>query len=374
MMQVDTLTDLRPRTDTSTWTGAPGRHSDADSIRREYGLAAWDTAKWDWPSVVPGSLMHAKDNSAYSPPGGTDFLAVGPPGAGKTTLFHNWAARLLEVNDEAVVYRASTSRSEWVRFAPWAKVCVPSSCNREVVLEDQEGDRRTVKLEDVAREVMEYDDVRDLNQTHLEQGKFHVVYPDPQMRGCQAVYQESSKQYELEFKPSDPVKHWWVAWLLDRVENGPYFFTSLLLDEVGDLISQDASKDEFHSYEKVLLFRDAFVDARKFFLSVYMAGHSEEDIHEKLRRKVRWRITLNGTANPTRGGQVVGWNNVPMNTDLSSRMATGRGLFFTEQNFDPSFGWSDIPKPTHEVLKVRLEPKRAGGSRESEAVHGGVPS
>lgn len=363
MKEIQSLTDVPARTNTGTFLGSETRHSDADSIRREFGIPPYDGSKFEWPSVIPGALEHANDNSAYTPAGGTDFLCIGPPGAGKTTLGLNWAERLMETNNETVVWRADESRSEWVPFAPWARVCVPASCDVSARLVSRDADNpssRSVDLEDVAREVVTYDDPRDLNENVLKPGMFHVVYPDPEMAGCQELYQESSKQYELEFCPSDPAKHWWIAWVLSRVEHGPYHFTSLVFDEVGDVIGQDASKDEYSTYNKVLLFRDAFVDARKYNLSIYMFGHSEADIHEKLRRKVRWRITMNGKANPTRSSQVVGWNNVPMRTDMTSRMNLGRGLMFTETNFDPTLAWRDIPKPTQEVLEVSLRPKRVG--------------
>jgi hypothetical protein len=378
MSTIETLTDVTLKTQTGTFLGVDSRHSDADSIRREFGLPEWDASKFDYQKVVPGALEHAKDHSAYSPPGGTDFLAVGKPGSGKSTLGLYWSARLLETNNETVVWRGSESRSEWVPFAPWARVCLPSSCDVTARLKSDDPDKpnsREVDLDDIAREVVYYDDPGHLNEELLERGKFHVVYPDPQMKGCQKLYEESSKRYELEFSPNDPVKHWWVAWVLARVEHGPYNFTSLLLDEVGDIISQDASKDEFSTYEKVLLFRDCFVDARKFNLSVYMFGHSEADIHEKLRRKVRWRITMNQIANPTRPGQVVGVNSVPMDTDMTSHMPVGRALMWTETFFDPSIAWKDIPKPTGEVLEVSLSPKRPaspGKTGEVAESEGGV--
>ncbi|MFC7137571.1 hypothetical protein ACFQRB_16225 [Halobaculum litoreum] len=86
-------------------------------------------------------------------------------------------------------------------------------------------------------------------------------------------------------------------------------------------------------------------------------GHSDVDFHEKVKRKVRWRITMNGTANPTRASQVVGVGNVPMNTDLTSHLKTGKCVMWTEQRFCYPLAWGDIPKPTDEELRVRLVPR-----------------
>jgi hypothetical protein len=374
---IETLTDLETRDETGTFLGT-SRHTDAESIRRHFGIAPLDPAAYDYKSVVPGMLMHAKDNSAFSPAGGTSFLCVGGYGAGKSTMAHTVAAQVLDVNanlNEIGVWRASENRSEWVRFAPWAKVCVPSSCDVEATLESTDETnpyRRDVDLADVVREVAEYDDVRDLLDNHLEPGKFHVVYPDPDFRGCQAVYERSAKTYDLEFSPGDPVQQWWVSFVQARVEGGPYTFTSVFMDEIHEIISQEASKDQFDSYQKVLLYRDCHIDARKFNLSLYQWGQNRSDVHEKLRRKERWRVTMNGRANPTRASQVVGWNNVPMHTDLTSSMGTGQGLAWTQTNFEP-FRWPDVPKPSEEELKVRLRPKQEN-VRESGAAEGGVPS
>ncbi len=374
---IDTLTDLTPRTETGTYLGT-SRHTDAESIRRHFGIGALDPAAYNYKNVVPGMLMHAKDNSAYSPGGGTSFLCVGGYGSGKSTMAHTVAVQVLDINahlNESVVWRGSENRSEWIRFAPWARVLVPSSCDvsaRIVSTDAMDSYEREVDLADVVREVEEYDDVHQLNQKLIEPRKFNVVYPDPDFVGCQEVYEESARTYDLSFQPGHPVQQWWVSWVQDRVENGPYRFMTGCIDEIHEIISQEAAKDEFDTYQKVQLYRDCHIDARKFNLSLFQWGQNASDVHEKLRRKERWRITMNGRANPTRASQVVGWNNVPMNTDLTSSMQTGRALAWTQTNFEP-FQWPDIAKPTEEELKVRLRPRQQN-IRERTAAEGGVPS
>lgn len=357
---VETLTDLEARTETGTFLGT-SRHTDAADMRREFSIPSFDEQAFNYPSTVPGALLHAKDNSAYSPAGGTEFLAEGPMGSGKSTLLLEWAIRQLEANDgEAVVWRGDETRSEWTPLAPWARVCLPESCRGgvealAVSTDEDDAYRREVDLEEVVREVVFYDDVADLWERCVEPGKFHVVYPDPAMRGCQAAYDRSSSHYpELEFSPEDPVRHWWIGALLQRQEFGPYGFTSWICDEIGDIASKDASKDEFATYQKVSLLQDIVVDARKMNLSLFLAGQNPEDIHDMVRRKVRWRITMNGRANPTRGSQVVGFREVPMNTDLTSRMDVGKALMWTETNFE-AFSWGDVPKPTGEELRIDLD-------------------
>ena len=359
--EINTLTDLEPRKETGTWLGLASRHSDADSLRREFGLAPFDAEAFDYQGVVPGALKHARDGSAWSPAGGTDFLALGKPGSGKSTLLLEWSARLLEVNNrpdfsEAVVWRGSESRSEWTPFAPWATVCLPASCEVDARVEHTlTGERSDVELSDIVREVRYYDDPRDLFQNQVEAGKFHVVYPDPEMRGCQELYEESPKTYDLEFEEGDPLGHWWIAAWMARVEHGPYnTFTSFVIDEAGDFLEESASKDRFSSYEKMQLAQDMYVDGRKFGVSFYMAGHNRSDLSSLIRKKLRWEVTLNGLANPTRDSQLVKGRTVPMKTNLSGSLDTGRAVVWTGENFCYPFGWSDIPKWTDEELKISL--------------------
>jgi len=358
--EIETLTEVESRTDTGTWLGT-SRHSDAESMRREFGLRMFDAEIFDYETVAPGCLKHSRDNSAWSAAGGTDFMGFGAPGAGKSTLGLHWSINLLDVNNrpgmkEAVVWRASESRSEWTPLAPWATVCLPASCEVDVRLDStHDGSSRDVELEEVVREVVYYEDPEDLFERCIEPGRFHVVYPDPAMRGCQDLYERSPKRYNLKFQEGDPVGHWWIACALARVEHGPFdVFVSFILDEVGDFLSQDASKDTFSTYQKVNLFQDIYVDARKYGVSFFSFGHSRAAVHSKIRRKVRWEITMNGLANPVKDSQVVGDRSVPMNTDLSSSLPTGKGVMWTGTNFCYPFAWQNVPKWTDEELRVSL--------------------
>jgi hypothetical protein len=182
-----------------------------------------------------------------------------------------------------------------------------------------------------------------------------VVYPDPTMQGCQEVYERSEeKTYEgLEFSPSDPANHWWFAWMLARVERGPHHWTTWICDEVGDLAPQSAQNDEFSTYQKVVMMKDCWVDARKFGFTIFAFGHSEKDIHQLIRQKIRWRIQMRGSANPTSASSVVGFGSVPMETDITSHMSVGRALMYTETNFS-KFAWKDMPTPTDHKLKISL--------------------
>lgn len=348
---------VEPDLKSQQYSGRADAHTDAAAMRRRLGIPEFDPDNWSW-SVIPDLLDHTWSAGPDQSAGGTDLLATGPPGTGKSTLALGLSERLLEINQETVVWRGSPSRSEWTPFAPWAKVCIPErvGISAKLVPKDPTREEIEVDLEDMAREVETYQNPIHLNKQVLEPGKFHVVYPDPRMFDCQEILADAARGgYEgLEFREEDPLNHWWFAWVLARVEEGPHHWTTLVADEIGDIAPESARSDEFATYEKIQLLRDTWVDARKYGLTILAFGHSERDIHNLIRHKIRWRASMNGRGNPTAKSEVIGFNSVPMNSDLSSRMDLGECLVFTEQHFD-KLAWSDVPDPLGSYsLKVKM--------------------
>jgi hypothetical protein len=337
-------------------------HSDAEGIRRKFSVKPFNPDVFSYPNVYANAVSHVQDGQgpprgATKDKGGTDLLCIAKPGHGKSTfLLHN-ALRVMENNDEAVVWRGSSSRSEWLPFAPWARVCLPAGRSVTVELQPPDPTKSTitdVELEDIVREVVYYEDPVQLNQELLKPGQFHVVYPDPGFRGCQKLYRESDKAYsELSFEKEHPAIHWWFAWVLARIEHGPHMYTSLIFDEIGDWVPQSASKD-FSLYQKIEMLVDLYVDARKLNLSFFTAGHSESDIHEKMRKKVRWRVRFAGLANPTRVGRCNGFNSIPMDKDFMSSAPVGEALCFNEINFE-RLSYPHYPKDMRYKVQVKLQ-------------------
>jgi hypothetical protein len=344
------------------------QHTDADALRRLYGRAEYNRESYREYKrhVYPGMLEHhwsGPPEGATRAQGGTDCLATGEPGSGKSTWNLHLAMRLMEINEEIVVWRGSTARSEWLPFAPITRVALPAGVDVDATLvpkDPREEYVEDVAMSDIAREVVRYDSPQHLNRELLEPGMFHVVYPDPEMAGCQRVYQASGeKQYdppagrETLFGPEDPANHWWFAWVLDRVENGPNHWTSVILDEIGDIAPQTARKDSFGTYQKVELLRDSFADARKFGLSLFASGHNEGDIHSKVRKKMRWRVQMPGGANPTRAGQVAGFESVPMDRTMTQDWSLGTLLVYNERHFD-KIKIGPIESPISHELKLSM--------------------
>jgi hypothetical protein len=357
----DALADFRgPYLKSEEATGNANRHTDAEAMRRHFGIPDFDPDAFRW-GLVDDVLMHSHHPEEGRKSGGTDLFAVGAPGSGKSSLANYLSVRLLELNDERVVWRGSTSRSEWLPLAPWATLWLPRG-QVEVTLRPTDPRKESVALavddlEKIVREVRRYRTPQNLNET-MSSG-INIVYPDPRMRGCQEVLDDSARQVETPdsrdvlFAEDDPTKHWWFAWVLDRVDNGPHDWTTWVCDEIGDICPQDARKDDFGTFQKVDLLKDTWVDARKHGLSIFGFGHSEPDAHAKVRRKMRWRVAMPTTANPTSAGGIVGFSDVPMNDDTMSSSSPGTAMMFTESNFQ-KFRWSPMPAGHDWKVQIRI--------------------
>lgn len=289
--------------------------------------------------------------------GGTDFLAYGPKGSGKSTFSATWVARTLEVNNEAGVWRGSSARAEWLPLRPWTTVCLPAGIEYEAVL-DPPSDRMDpieVDLEAAVRKVERYDDIHDLNHNVLEEGGFHVVYPDPRFRGCDEVFRDADEipagvdhispwdavDDGLEDGDITPVEMWWFAWAISKIEFGPPFATSWFCDEAGNLMPEHASNDYHDQFKRIEALRNKYVDARRNNFSLFAIGHDEEDEHNLMRKKQRWRVTMNGVDNPV-GEHVVGMGKAPMKDQYTGKQELGEALIWNKQSF-ASFDWADIP-------------------------------
>ena len=362
----DNLPD--PHTNTRQYAGDKRLHSDADYLRRKFGMPAFDPDDWEYDQLAPQLFEHTWDGGADHISGGHGCFATGPEGSGKSTLGLRISSVEMEVNESRVVWRAVTgSRSEWLPYAPIARVCVPAGYEPRAMLVPKERTRGShgveVPLEDVVREVVPYTDIMDLNLRVLQDGQFNVVYPDPEMRAAQWLYEESDRvvagrSSEVEFKATDPVDHWWFAWGLSLVEKGPWAWTAWFCDEVKSLCPEGAANDKYNTRLKIELLGEVMEDFRKNGIARYFFGHKDKHLHNLIRDRIRFRMAMNGTANPrkTRQSSIpVGFETVPMREDLMSDRPIGSALLYNEARFE-LMGWPNIPKPVEGDLKVYLEP------------------
>ncbi|MDQ2054336.1 hypothetical protein [Halobellus sp. H-GB7] len=371
--------------------------TDADEIRTRYGIGQLDisdfTKDGDEPSriVYPDLLIHEHDAERTRSEGGTGALLVGKRGCGKSTLLSQIGTRLIDENGEIVVWRGSPMRSEWLRLKRWVTLWLPADADVEATWMTETGDAPTENvddLDDVVRDVFTYEDPLDL----LEQlgdgpeGTINVVYPDPTFTGCTELTAETNRpgtSDPLPFRPSwetkeseppTPLQHWWFAFILAAVEHSSHYeWLSLLFDELGDLVPEDAKQDAHRTHDKVTLFRSCMSDSRRAGFSPFGAIHYEENIHHKGRREWEWRISMpDGRPNPrtSRMSSIpVGFETVPMESDVISGFKVGTGLCYAEWGAT-WFGWEDIPfesEDKHRWLRIRVDEPETGFDVDEEA-------
>jgi DNA polymerase III delta prime subunit len=370
--------------------------TDAEQIRKTFGIAPFwriEEQLESYESALPNSLIHTKEGDRWGHAGGTNWLAVGDKGSGKTTLALWLAAQLMDENDETVVWRGAEARSEWLPYRPWTHLYLPAGCKIDAqwVHEDvtKRGEGEAAKLEEVVATVHYYDGLDDL-LSRLDAHEFAVVYPDPQFRSCNRLMRQSSYvqepiEYISEAEADDPhdvtpLIHWWVAFCVARLEGyGDLMdWTSLIFDEVADLFPQSARANQKQTYQKIEVMRKVMADSRKYRFSLYAFGHDEANVHEKLRRTFDWRVAMpDEQGNPSQnasGGPPVGFSRIPMHHNMLARKSVGHGICWTPNSFT-RFSWSDVMdwQPDHDRrLKISLsEPAAHRRARMRES--GGAP-
>jgi hypothetical protein len=329
---------------------------DMDKLRIEHdeleGLSKERRAVFEWLQEHPSIVSDLRI-------GGTDWLAHGPKGSGKSTMATALpVVRNLEINPDAVVWRGSPARAEWLPFRAWVRLCLPAGLEVEALLDppSDELDAIPVDLEDVVHEVVRYDNIRQLNHEVLEEGWPHVVFPDPRFRGATEAFREADEiqevghtsawdvayveEGELDSGDVTPTEMWWFAWAIDKIDHGPPIWTSFVCDEIGNLMPEHASNDYHRQHDRISAFRDKYVDARRNKFSEFGIGHDPDDLHNFMRKKKRWRITLSGTDNPT--GKTLGMGEAPMTRNYTNKMTLGQAMSWNSQSF-AEFSWSDTP-------------------------------
>ncbi|WP_256423033.1 hypothetical protein [Halobellus rarus] len=301
--------------------------------------------------------------------GGTDYFAYGKPGSGKSTLMGFTAAVLQQVNNETVLLAdtlddsGTNERAEWLPLAPWTTIAIPEGIPVEVriVPEAPEVSSFTVGLEEICRDVVRYSSPVDL-LGQLVEGQFYVVFPDPLHRGCEAVsrysYHGPNRVTEVgEPGPSapTPADQWWFAFVQARIKRDIFpHWTSILVDEAGNLFDPDAEKDEHDEYQKIRKYAKDFADARKKGVSVYTYAHALSEVSHFFRAKQRWWVTMNG-ATPPIGKSLPGDKSCPIPTARYSRqMESGEALTWNSQNY-ASINWPNIKRGARLDAEVSID-------------------
>ncbi|MBB6645069.1 hypothetical protein [Halobellus ruber] len=287
--------------------------------------------------------------------GGTDMFLHGEPGGGKSTLALSTAWWRMENNNETFIWAESVDesgtneRTEWLPFAPFATIAIPEGLDTAVRIVPKAATAATfeVDIETIARDVIRYESINDL-MAQLLPGQFYVVFPDPLHRGCEAVSKFNYFNYRQvtprgEDGPNRPTDadQWWFAFVAHRISGDEFVHPTFInLDEAGNLLDPDASKDIHQHYQKVKWFRNKYADARKKGLSFGYQAHSLSEVHKFPRQKIRWRVTMPGNEPPI-NRTLPGERSCPMNTDLTSSLDPGHAYVWKSPHF-AEIRWPDL--------------------------------
>lgn len=375
-----------------TGRGIQYKPSDAEQMRDRFGIPPMDVEGFiesqgghEDAIVYPDMLVHEKDPTRTRSTKGTDCLFRGDRDCGKTTLALNLAIRLMDENNERVIWRGRRGGSGWLPLKHWATVYVPSDLDVDAVWMD-EGDDRAADdplqniddLDDVVRDVVYYDGIYDLLDRLGDRpgGTFNVVYPDPAFRDCREVTRQTDRgQFAggLPFtpewqatdgQPATPLTDWWAPFLVARAEYGPFKWTSWICDEAGDLYPHNARNDDGRPlHDLISMLRAVWATSRKRYLSLMMFVHHEENLHADVRREFKWRVCMpDGSANPragVRSSHPVGMkDDIPMEADMMShRTDTYEALCYTKKGW-ADFTWSPVteaPEDADRWLSITAE-------------------
>jgi DNA polymerase III delta prime subunit len=383
---------------TAIQTGRALRYklTDAEQIRDRFGISELDVeafikANGDEDAIVyPDMVIHERDAELTRSNKGTDCLFRGTRDCGKTTYALNLAARLMDENDERVIWRGRRGGSGWLPLKHWATVYLPDGLEADAAWmnEAEDADSTTTldgvdDLENVVRDVVRYDGIYDLLHKLVDNpaGTFNVVYPDPAFRDCEEITRETDRgqfagavpftaEWEADpegGRPATPLGDWWAPFLVARAEydQTPQAWMSWLCDEAGDLYPENAPNNDGRKLSDLItMLRGVWATARKRKLSLYMWVHREENLHHEIRAEFKWRVCMpDGKENPTkrpRSSQPIGMKGaIQMETDMMShRKDRYEALCYNGPDW-AHFTWSDVPKASEDAdrwLKITMRP------------------
>lgn len=247
-------------------------------------------------------------------------------------------------------------------MAPWATLALPEGLpvRVRVVPYETSVEPFEVPLRDLARDVIRYRSLRDLNR-QLMPGQFYVVYPDPYHRGAGEV---SRHRYwgpdavtpRGEDGPDEPTpaNHWWFAYIAARITQDEYLHpTTIAADEAGNWIDTDAKKDVHDSYQKNDWLSKKFADARKKGLSLDTMTHAISELFARYRMKQRWWVTMNGVEPPI-GKTLPGDKSCPMVADYTSGMDPGEGQIWNTNNY-ASISWPNVKREARLDAEISID-------------------
>lgn len=228
------------------------------------------------PEQINQIILHKKKMVV----GGVDVLITGLPGCGKTTA-HVQLALLNQKNNEVIIWRGSED-CQWTFFMNTDKP-------PKIILWLKEG--LNLKMIDRKKE-------REINP-------MTYFYKIRRWRTAKELIKNISKKHIniVQTTPFSAIKtrqhiKFCREWLeILEAMNKRYWKNpiSLFFDEIEDLVPE-AKGAEFWDVE--LSLSSMIRSLRKNDISSYLAGHSREEIHWRILKKIRWNIYMRGAKQP----------------------------------------------------------------------------
>lgn len=207
--------------------------------------------------------------------GGVDVILTGKPGCGKTTGLVQLALENQKRYKDVILWRSSAD-CQWTLF-PDTKKNVVFWLKKGVKFQliDRNTEKK-VRLEDYVYEVREWETAADLVQ-NLDREKINVVQTIP-------------------YSPLNPAQHlafcWeWVSIFYELNIRIWKQTVSVFYDEFEDMVPEGVGK-EFWNAE--LSFSGIIRALRKNGVSSFLAAHSLQEVHWRIKKKIRYRLYMKG--------------------------------------------------------------------------------
>lgn len=243
----------------------------------------------------PGQLKEILLNREDYVVGGVDVIIAGKPGCGKTTGLVKFAMGNQKKYKDVIIWRGSPD-CQWTLFRnlkkpPEMVLWLKKGLIAKFFSRDKE---KPISPKRYFSEIRTWKNAGDLIE-NIDKNKINVVQTTP--------FNEINPKQHIEF-----CRDWMKIFntLNKRMWKNS---VSVFFDEMEDLVPEAKGKD---FWDMELAFSSIIRSLRKNYISSYFAGHSMEEIHWRIRKKVRWKIYMKGAKPEANTKLTINTNRLPV--------------------------------------------------------------
>ncbi|MFC7047275.1 hypothetical protein ACFQH6_19370 [Halobacteriaceae archaeon GCM10025711] len=289
-----------------------------------------------WLADHPEVVEHLDD-------GGREIHGHSKPGKGKTSFVNVvGVGRNLEVNNDTILWMLMGDESgaidefEMLPVVRYMTALVPKDVEIQVTANpvDYRLPEVEVELDDVFRDVVEYEDPVDLFDKVVPGGLYGVL-PDPQFRGCERIMAAAYNHPGEVDEPGEvtPLRDFVFAVHKVRAKYDVYLHpTTLIVDEFGDLLPKNPEADASDKHRKVTDWPATYGKMRKKNGSLFAMSHSLKRVHEDVLEKERWFATFPMTPTPS---PMSGLGEVGLPKGYTKHMNKGQAAIWNGLHYAP---------------------------------------